>query len=124
MSDSSRELLDRSIELLQSLKAEDILVLDLRNIADFTDYFLICTGNADTHVRAISDAVLEGMKKAGHRPWHVEGYQTRKWILLDFVDFVVHVFQADMRRFYGLERLWGDAPSEHIEDDTPVPEAT
>ena len=97
-------------------------MLDLRKIADFTDYFLVCTGNSDTHVRAVADAVIEGMKKGGHRPWHVEGYETRKWVLIDFVDVVVHIFQSDTRSFYGLERLWGDAPSERIEEDTSLVE--
>jgi len=118
--DSSRETLDFGVEFVQSRKAEDVLVLDLREIADFTDYFLVCTGNSDVHVRAVADAVIEGMKEKGQRPWHVEGYDTRKWILIDYVDVVVHVFQPDARRFYGLERLWGDAPAEHIEDDATL----
>ena len=120
MPDSSRETLDFGVEFVQSRKAEDVLVLDLREIADFTDYFLVCTGNSDVHVRAVADAVIEGMKEKGQRPWHVEGYDTRKWILIDYVDVVVHVFQPDARRFYGLERLWGDAPAEHIEDDATL----
>ena len=120
MPDSSREILDSGVEFVQSRKAEDVLVLDLREIADFTDYFLICTGTSDVHVRAVADAVLEGMKEKGQKPWHVEGYDTRKWILIDFVDVVVHVFQPEARRFYRLERLWGDAPSEYIEDDATL----
>ena len=123
MPDSSRVLLDRCVELLQSMKAEDIVGLDLHDIADFTDYFLICTGNSDTHVRAVADAVLEGIKEEGHRPWHVEGYAGRKWILIDFVDVVVHVFLPEARTFYGIERLWGDAPAQHIEEQPSAVEA-
>ena len=120
MPDSTRQLLDRCISLLQSRKAENILVHDLRDAADFTDYFLLCTGNSDVHVRAITDALLEGMKKADHRPWHLEGTESRKWVLVDFVDVVVHIFQAEARTFYGLERLWGDTPAERIEEDVSI----
>lgn len=117
MSDPTLSVRDRCIAHLQSKKAEDLISIDLQGIADFTDYFVICTGTSDTQVRALADAVLEGMKAEGHRPWHVEGYESRKWILVDFVDVVVHVFQPEARAFYGLERLWGDAPIEHFEDE-------
>lgn len=120
MPDPTRRMLDRCIELLQSRKAKNILVLDLCDIADFTDYFLICTGNSDVHVKALSDAVQEGMKAPGHRPWHIEGYETRTWVLFDFVDLVVHIFQPEARILYGLERLWGDAPAEQIEEDVSL----
>jgi ribosome-associated protein len=122
LSDDTRRLIDDCIELLQARKAEDMRLLDLRELADFTDYFLLCTGNSEPHVRALADSVLEGMKKSGHRPWHTEGHETRKWVLFDFVEFVVHIFQPDAREFYGLERLWGDAPVEEIEDAPPLVE--
>ena len=122
MSDSTRQILDCGIDLLQSGKAEDIQILDLRNAAEFTDYFLICTGNSDVHVKAVADAVLEGMKAAGHRPWQVEGYDSRKWILIDFVDVIVHIFLSDTRSFYRLERLWGDVPTETVEENTDLVE--
>lgn len=117
MPDQIDTVRQRCIAHLQSRKAEDIAVIDLRGIADFSDYFIVCTGNADTQVRALADAVIEGLKSEGHRPWQVEGYDTRKWILIDFVDVVVHIFQPEARKFYGLERLWGDAPIEQIEDE-------
>jgi ribosome-associated protein len=98
------------------MKGEDLVVLDLRGAADFADYFLLCTGNSDTHVRALADAVYEGMKKAGQQAWHSEGVAARKWVLFDFVDVVIHIFLSDTRNFYGLERLWGDVPTEKIED--------
>ncbi len=122
MPESNRATLDRCIELLQSGKGEDLVVLDLREAADFVDYFLICTGNSDPHVRALADLLDEGMKKAGQRPWHSEGVDGRKWVLFDFVDVVVHVFLPTTREFYGLERLWGDVPTEQIEDVPPVAE--
>lgn len=116
MSDQIEIIRKNCIEQLQSRKAEDLSVIDLRGLADFSDYFIVCTGTSDTQVRALADAVIEGLKSEGHRPWQVEGYDTRKWVLIDFVDVVVHIFQPESRQFYGLERLWGDAPIEHIED--------
>ncbi len=118
--DSSREVLDRCIEHLQAKKGEDLLVLDLTRAADFTDFFLICTGNSDTHVKALADGLIEGMKEAGYRPWKTEGIETRKWVLFDFVDVVVHIFQSSSRAFYRLERLWGDVPVERIEEEASL----
>ena len=124
MSDQIETIRKSCIKHLQSRKAEDLAVIDLRGIADFSDYFIVCTGAADTQVRALADAVIAGLKSEGHRPWQIEGYDTRKWVLIDFVDVVVHIFQPEPRKFYGLERLWGDAPIEYIEDvgdeNTPV----
>lgn len=108
------------IEQLLSRKARDIVVIDLHNTADFVDYFVICTGTSDVHVRALADAVIQRLKARGQPPYHVEGYDTRKWVLIDFVDIIVHIFQAESRRFYGLERLWGDAPIERVEDRGPT----
>lgn len=99
-----------SIRLILSKKGRDITILDLRGITDVADYFVLCSADSDTQVKAISDALVEGMKVQGHRPWHIEGYESLRWVLVDFVDVVVHVFQQEPRAFYGLERLWGDAP--------------
>jgi ribosome-associated protein len=96
-------------------KAEGVTLIDL---SAPTDYFVICSGNSDRHVRAIADGVVEEMAKRGIRPWHVEGYSARKWILIDFVDVVVHIFNEETRRFYSLETLWGDAPSEDVKPRT------
>ena len=123
MADSVQNLLDRSIEHLQSRKAEDVVLIDLRGIADFADYFLICTGASDVHVKALSDGVLEGLKAEDIRPWQVEGTDARKWILIDYVDVVIHIFLPDTRTFYGLERLWGDAPIQQIEDEGTLVES-
>jgi len=91
-------------------KAVDGTVLDLRGLTDATDGFLIVSGTSDTHVRAIAEHVLETMRLRGVRAHHVEGLSAGRWVLLDFVDFVVHVFHPVLREFYQLERLWGDAP--------------
>jgi ribosome-associated protein len=95
-------------------KAEDVVVLDLRGLCQFTDYFVICHGSTSRQVLAIADAIEERLLEEGRRkPKHVEGRRVADWILMDFIDVVVHVFVDEKREFYGLERLWGDAP--HIE---------
>lgn len=91
-------------------KAVDLKVLHLEKVTDFTDYFLICSGTSERQVQAIADAVLERLREEKVRPLHVEGYNRGQWVLLDFGDFVVHIFQEEPRKFYALERLWGDAP--------------
>lgn len=119
------ELLARKIvELAASKKAEEITLLDLHKLTSITDFFIICTGNSDVQVKAISDAIVEGMKSEV-KPWHIEGRENLRWVLLDFVDVVVHIFHREEREFYQLERLWADAPMEVIEsEDTPVSTAS
>jgi ribosome-associated protein len=92
-----------------SKKAEDVVVLDVRKSATFTDYFVMATGNNQKQILAIADAVQATLRDHGLRPNHVEGYPRQEWILLDYADFVVHVFTPNMRTFYDLERLWGGA---------------
>lgn len=95
-------------------KAENVVVLDLRPVSDFTDFFLLASGQNQRQLVAMADAVLEALKQDGLRPDHVEGYPRQEWILLDFGDLVVHVFTERMRLFYDLERLWGGAPRMEI----------
>jgi ribosome-associated protein len=90
-------------------KALEPVVLDLREIASFTDYFMIVSGANERQVQAISDEIYESLKKAGHAAARVEGYKTAEWILLDYGDFVVHVFEQKARKFYDLERLWRES---------------
>ncbi len=91
-------------------KAEHVVILDLRNVSDATDYFVLVSGDTDIQNRAIADHVIEFMEeKMNPRPWHVEGYRYGVWILLDYVDFVLHIFEKSTREYYQLERLWGDA---------------
>jgi ribosome-associated protein len=99
----------RAAALCLDLKASDVVVLDLTNVTDATDYFVIASGSSDTHVRAIAEHVLEVLAKEGIRAHHVEGLQQGRWVLLDYIDFVVHVFHPVLREFYQLERLWSDA---------------
>ena len=103
-------VIEKAARAADDLKARDMVVLDLRGINDATDFFVIASGTSDAHVRGIADSVMEAMQKAGHRPYHVEGLTTGRWVLLDFVDFVVHLFHPEARAFYQLERLWSDAP--------------
>ncbi|MCK4272213.1 ribosome silencing factor [bacterium] len=103
-------------EIALSKKAVDVKVLDLREITSVTDFFLVCSGNIDVHVKAISDAIIEGLKKQNIKAWHVEGYSALKWVLLDYVDVVVHIFDREVRDFYRLEHLWGDASMEMLSD--------
>jgi len=109
---ASAELDERILTALSAAgekKAIDIVVLDLREIASFTDYFVITSGTNERQVQAISDGVLETLKKAGTAVARVEGYKTAEWILLDYGDFVMHVFNEKARRFYDLERLWRES---------------
>jgi len=107
---------ERAAELALERKASDVVALDLRGISSATDFFLIGTGGSDIQVRAIAEHVLEEMEEEGWRADHVEGLERARWVLLDFIDFVVHVFHPTARDFYQLEDLWGDAPRRRIED--------
>lgn len=101
--------IDQAVRAAEDKKAVDLVVLDLRKAAGFTDYFVICSGTNARQVRAIADAVTDTLAAAGVKPAHIEGYDRSEWILLDYFDFIVHVFAPETRMFYGLERLWGSA---------------
>ena len=104
------ELAQRAAGILIEHKANDVVLLSLKGVSDMTDYFLIASGTSDTHVRSLGNSVLEDMKKeTGQMAHHVEGLPQGRWVLLDYVDFVVHVFHPTLRNFYQLERLWADA---------------
>lgn len=90
-------------------QAIDLTVLDLRSAGGFTDYFVVCSGRSARQIRAIADAVIEALASRGVKPAHVEGYDRSDWVLLDYFDFVVHIFATHTRLFYGLEGLWGAA---------------
>ncbi len=99
-----------ALSACQEKKAEEIAILELeKGSGAFTDYFLVCSGTNPRQIQAISDEVELRLKKAGQRPVHVEGYKQADWVLLDYVDFVVHIFSEKSRRFYDLERLWKSA---------------
>lgn len=104
------ERVREAVSAADDRKAVDLKVLHLQKVSDFTDYFLICSGTSERQVQAIADAVQEKLRAGRVRPLHVEGYNRGQWVLIDYGDLVIHVFQEEPRRFYALERLWGDAP--------------
>jgi ribosome-associated protein len=105
----------RAADLARDRKGRHVTVLDLRGLSSATDFFLIVTGTSDIHVRSVADHIMEELKRDGVRPDHVEGMQGGRWVLIDYIDFVVHVFHPAARDFYQLERLWGDAPALALE---------
>jgi ribosome-associated protein len=102
--------LDHVLDAVLERNAREVRILDLRGISDVADYFVIASGDSDTHVRAVAENILDRMRDAGVRPVGVEGAQASRWILIDFVTVIVHIFLPRVREFYQLERLWGDAP--------------
>jgi ribosome-associated protein len=116
MSLTSKEFANKITDLIFSKKGYDVILMDLKNLASFADYFIICSADSDVQVKAIADEIDKSLKDKGIKCWHKEGYQALRWVLLDYVDVVVHVFKKDVRDYYNLERLWGDAPVEKLAD--------
>lgn len=104
------KIVEMAMHAADDLKARDLVALDLHGLNDATDWFVIGSGTSDAHVRGIAQAVLDRLDSVGMRVHHVEGLTQGRWVLLDFVDFVVHLFHPEARAFYQLERLWTDAP--------------
>jgi ribosome-associated protein len=113
---SSRETALVTAEAADAKKAFDILILDLRGLTYITDYFVICSGGSTTQVGAVSDSIGQALAKAGIHPDHIEGQAEASWVLMDYGDVVVHIFEVQTRAYYALEKIWGDAPR------VPVPE--
>jgi ribosome-associated protein len=113
---SSQELLDEVRRYAEDKKAADLLELDLREVLGYTDWFVICSGNTERQTKAIHDGILEGLKhEHGVLPRRVEGLASADWILMDYLDVVVHIFTPVTREFYRLEQLWGEAPARKAE---------
>jgi ribosome-associated protein len=111
------DLLTRRIaELMFTKKAYDVTIIDVRGLTDMTDYFVICSADSDKQVKAISDAVRDGLLLDDERPTYVDDKEMT-WIVLDYVNVIVHIFQKERRAFYGLEKLWGDAKITHLKDE-------
>ena len=98
-------------------KGFDVNIVDLRKLASFADYFVICSADSDVQVKAIADQIDKTFREEGIKCWHKEGLKALTWVLLDYIDVVVHIFRKDARDFYNLEKLWGDAPIEKITDE-------
>ncbi len=114
----ARTLAAHAVDAVLSKKGRDVVVMDMRAVSGVADFFVVCTGDSELQIKAIADAVEERLKsELRERPWHREGYEHRQWVLIDYVDLVVHVFNEEKRAFYDLERLWGDAPSEQVSDE-------
>jgi ribosome-associated protein len=120
----SRTLAKTIAQLMYSKKGFNVVSLDLRKLVSTTDYFVLCSADSDTQVKAIADAVRDGLEKTGVNIYHYEGYQASRWIVLDYVDVVAHVFHTQERSFYNLERLWGDAKRIDVEDAQSEPKKT
>jgi len=106
----------RISEIMFNKKAYDVVLIDLRKLAAFADFFVICSADSTVQVKAIADDVDRSLRDEGVKYWHKEGYQALNWVLLDYIDVIVHVFKRDAREFYNLEKLWGDARFERLAD--------
>lgn len=103
-------------DLIFSKKGHEVKILDLRNLSSIADYFVICSADSDTQVKAIADEIDKELSKQGFKCYHKEGLSALNWVLLDYFDVIVHIFKNESRRYYSLEKLWGDAPSLLVED--------
>lgn len=112
-----KTLARRSAELMLTKKAKDVVMLDIRGLTDIADFFVICSAESDTQLRAIADAVSDGLAEVGIKPWRSEGWQGGQWIIIDFVEVVCHILYKDAREFYKIERLWSDAKIERMKDE-------
>ncbi len=113
---NSTELAHKISDIIFTKKGYNVLAIDLRKLVTFTDYFVVCSADSDTQVKAIADQVDKALSDEGIKCWHREGLKALSWVLLDYVDVVVHIFRKDAREYYNLEKLWGDAPSEKMKD--------
>jgi len=110
-----------AVEAALEKKAEQVLVMDIREVSGVADFFVLCTGTSEYQIKAIQASIEERLRdEAQERPWHREGQGYRQWVLLDYVDLVVHIFTPERRAFYDLERLWNDAPHELVTDEGEV----
>lgn len=112
----SKLFAEKIADLIFNKKGYDVRIIDLRSLTTFSDFFVICSADSDTQVKAIADEIDKSLRDEGIKCWHKEGYMALSWVLLDYVDVVVHVFKKDAREFYNIEKLWGDAPMFEVID--------
>ena len=113
MKSTSRLTSDKLVKLCREIalskKAEDVIILDVRKVSTVADFFLICTGTSEPHLKAIADEIARRLRDEGMRPRHRDGYPPSRWIVMDFNDVLIHIFHPELRQRYSLEDLWGDA---------------
>ena len=117
------EIAEIGAEAAVDRKANDVAILDLRGLSSVADFFVVCSGNSDTHAEGIANIIREKLDERSVKLWHREGGRRASWILLDYIDVIVHIFTENAREFYGLERLWGDAPRTEYDEETGQPVA-
>ena len=110
---STQTILDAIIEKALEKKASDLIVLNVKSLTSITDYFLICSASTEPQIKAICDNIRKGTP---HKPFHIEGYEKLSWVLLDYIDVIVHVFKTEERKYYNIEKLWADAPKKEYND--------
>jgi ribosome-associated protein len=115
-SQDTPKILSEIAELALAKKANEVIGIDVRGLTSFVDYFLICSADTEPQVKAIADNIRRGTPS---KPWHLEGYEHSRWVLLDYIDVLVHVFRSEEREYYSLEKLWADAPTIPFEDERP-----
>ena len=118
---SGSEIAEIGVEAALDRRANDVVVLDLRGLSSVADFFVICSGNSDTHVEGIAGIIEEKLDEHGAKLWHREGGRRASWLLLDYIDVIIHIFTEEAREFYGLERLWGDAPRTEYDEEIDQP---
>lgn len=121
---NSKIFAEKIADLVFNKKGYDVRLIDLRSLSTFADFFVICSADSDTQVKAIADEIDKSLRDEGIKCWHKEGYMALSWVLLDYVDVVVHVFKKEAREFYNIEKLWGDAPTIEIIDPEQRKKAT
>ncbi|MFN4196437.1 MAG: ribosome silencing factor [Caldimicrobium sp.] len=109
-----KPIVEKVVQLLSDKKAEDIVVLDMSNKVDYTDYFIICSAISTKHAQGLSDYLISELEKEGIKPLSIEGFEVGQWILLDYDFFIVHIFFEPIRSFYALEELWSDFPPQRL----------
>ncbi|MBD3383863.1 ribosome silencing factor [candidate division KSB1 bacterium] len=118
----SKELADHVAQAVLEKKATDVIIMDISTLTSMADYFVVCTVDSDIQSKAVVEHVLEKLRQYRIKPWHSEGRMSYQWVLVDFVDVVLHVFLPEKRKFYNLERLWGDAVIKEIKDSDGLTE--
>jgi ribosome-associated protein len=119
---ASQEIAEQATLSMLAKNAADVMIIDLRGLSSITDYFVIGTAGSEPQIKAVVEQIAGDLKESGTIPLHTEGKQSWRWVLLDYADVVIHVFRAEVRSFYGLERLWGDAPRITVSTDAETGE--